>query len=367
MWLRCVQVIVTNAQDASKKTVFEKHAIEFEVKSMLGWGADTATINIYNLALEEIKALQNKKFGELLIEIRAGYADEMQGGVIQKKANTDKGVKSSISITDGAVLPTIFSGVIKNAIAYKRVPDHITTLFCLSKSTLNATTIAQIKSIPPGTKLRDAIKSMCADYGFHTISTYGVTDEEMDVILPTGRVFHDTFINEFNNLLGEHNMQGYIATAEVQIFSETYGDPDAINRMTQGRKAIPLDPNRVQGNPIAGIGTFDVNLYLSPDIQPGMVVDIAQLLGQDGILASGVVAVTNERQVLNYDDSVFRYAMSDKYQIISVIHRGMTHGPLFQTSLHTVLGGNAALGLDESDWDDLYRISGMAEEVGGFI
>lgn len=366
MWIRRVQVIVTNANDASKKTVFEKHAIEYDIRSIIGWGADTATINIYNLAVEEVKALQNKTFGQLLIEVRAGYADELQGGTFQNKDYVQQTGGTRIQIDDGAVLPTIFSGVIKNAIGYKRPPEHVTTIFCVSKAAVNASIFTQMKAIPPGATLREAIKSMCADYGFNTISTYGIPDADLNVVLPTGRVFHDTFIREFTDLLSEHNMQCYIATAEVQIFSETYGDPDAISRMAKGREPIKLDANYVQGNPMAGIGTLDVDLFMRPDIQPGMVIDVSPLLGKE-LLANGVVSVTNQQQVLNLDDSVFRYAMEDKYLIESVIQRGGTHTrqPL-TTSIRAVLGGNSAMGLDESDWQNLYLMSGMSLESEGF-
>lgn len=367
MWLRRVQVIVSNKDDPSKKTVFEKHSIEFEVRSIIGWGADTATVTIYNLSLEEVKFLQNKEFGDLPVEIRAGYDDmRVSGGVNNKTTKNDlsrNGV--TINITDGAVLPTIFSGVITNAVGFKRAPDHITTLFCVSKAATNSSTFIQMKDVKAGATLRTAIKSMCADYGFNIISAFGVTDADLNVVLPTGRVFHDTFINEFTSLLGEHNLRFYMATAEVQIFPDTYGDLYAVSRMSKDREPIKIDANSVIGTPVAGIGIFDLDVYLRADIQPGMIIDISPLLGTD-LLANGIVSVNNARQLLNYDDSVFRYGMRDKYMVESVITYGSTHDEIYQTSIHGILDGMSSNGLNESSWESWYAKSGMSRTSEGF-
>lgn len=365
MWIRQVQIIVTNSKDPSKKTVFEKHSIDFEVSSVIGWSADTAAINIYNLDIDEIKFLQNKSFGDLLIEIRAGYVDELVPQVRQRTTNRNVGKEVVIKIEDGGVLPTLFSGVITNCVSFKRSPEQITCLFCLSKAAVNSSSFIQMKPIPDNATLRTAIKSMCQDYGFNTISTFGITDAELDVKLPHGRVFHDTFLNEFNDLLGEHNMQAYIATAEVQIFSDAYGDKDAVVRMAANREPIKLDANAVIGNPVAGIGIFDVNIYLRADVQPGMVMDVSPLLGTQ-LLANGVVSVSNKEQLLNYDSAVFQYAAEDKYHITKVVHVGGTHQLDFQTRIHGRLGGNNAMGLDESSWQNWYASSGMDLTSNGF-
>jgi len=369
MWLRRVQVIITNKDDPSKKTVFEKHSIEFEVRSIIGWGADTATVTIYNLSLEEVKFLQNKEFGDLPVEIRAGYADMLASGGINNRTTTSSTKTSSsgsvIEINDGAVLPTIFSGVITNAVGFKRAPEHITTLFCVSKAATNSSTFIQMQDIPAGATLRNAIKSMCGDYGFNTVSAFGINDADLDVVLPTGRVFHDTFINEFTALLGEHNLRFYMATSEVQIFPDTYGDADAVSRMSKDREPIKIDANSVIGTPVAGIGIFDLDVYLRADLQPGMIIDISPLLGTD-LLANGVVNVNNQKQLLNYDDSVFRYGMRDTYMIESVISYGCTHDETFQTSIHGILDGMASNGLNESNWQNWYARSGMSMTSEGF-
>lgn len=369
MWIRRVQVIVTNSEDPSKQTIFDKHSIEFEVRSVIGWGADTATVTLYNLSLEETKFLQNKSFGDLLVEIRAGYQDQLSSGGINNRTNsktaTDSNGQVRIAVSDGAVLPTIFSGTISNAVGYKRAPEHITTIFCVSKAATNSTTFTQMTAIKPGSTLRQAIKSMCADYGFNTVSAFGLDDSDLDVVLPQGRVFHDTFISEFTQLLGEHNLRFYMATAEVQIFPDTYGDQDAVSRMSKDREPIKIDANSVVGTPVAGIGIFDLNVFLRADIQPGMIMDISPLLGTE-LLANGITSVSNGKQLLNYDDSVFRYAMQDKYLIESVILHGQTHGRDFQCSIRGVLDGMTSAGLNDSDWQNWYARSGMSMESEGF-
>lgn len=376
MWMRRVQIIVTQKDDPSKQVVFEKHRIDFEVRSTVGWPADTANITIFNLSLDEIKFLQSKQFGDMYIEIRAGYADMGEGtqtttasGVSNNHPNANSGTYNGvIEITEGRErdsvstgLPTIFSGLITNAVGYRRPPEHVTQLFCISKAYGASTDFKQMQPIPKGMTLQEAIKQMCADYGFHTIAMYGVNKSTLERKLPNGRVFHNTFLEEFKTLLGEFNLMYTMTTGEIQIFPDTFGDKDAVDRMSKDREPIKLDANSVIGNPIAGICTYNLKTFLNPSIQPGMILDVSPLLGEE-LLANGVTAVSGQGIVLNTDQSVFRWAMEDKYFIMEVTHFGSTHSTEFQTSISSVLGGNTAMGANEKHYQDLYAASGMAME-----
>lgn len=365
MWMRRFEVIVTPKDDPSKKTIFSKHRIDFEIRSTIGWPADTATITIFNLSLDEVKYLQNKNYGDLFIEIRAGYAD-MQA--------ENYGVRSGIrqvvqplgtSLYVGGVgdssLPTLFSGLITNAVGFRRPPEHVTQLFCISKAYGASTDFKQMKPIKKGASLDDAIRSMCADYGFNTIATYGVSADTLAMKLPRGRTFQDTFLVEFRKMLGEFNLMFTMTTAEIQIFPDTYGDKDAVDRMAKDREPIKIDANSVIGNPVAGICTYSMNTFLNPAIQPGMVIDVSPLLGKS-LLANGVTATQNSGVVLNTDQSVFRWAMEDKYYIMDVVHHGSTHTETYQTSIIALLGGNTAMGSHEASWQNMYANSGMAME-----
>ena len=372
-WMRRVEVIVTRKDDPSKKTIFKAHRIDFEVRSTVAWATDTANITIHNLSLEEVKFLQNKNYGDMYIEIRAGYQD--QSGVYQTTGMTnnkdEKFVndgRNTIPINNGVSsqkasqeLPTLFSGIITNAVGYRRPPEHVTQIFCISKASGIATDFKQMNPIPPGAKLLDAVKSMTTDYGYHTLAMFGATNEVMETILPRGRVFHNTFMEEFKSLLGEYNLLFTITTSEIQIFPDTFGDKDAINRMSKDRSPIQLDVNQVIGNPIAGISTFRLNTFLNPAILPGMILDVSPLLGNE-ILANGVTSITGEGITLNVDKSIFRWVMSDKYFIKEVVHSGSTHATDFYTSISSELGGNTMMGGDESNWQSMYENSGMSME-----
>lgn len=367
MFLRYVQVIVTNREDPSKKSIFEHHKIDFEVRSTIGWAADTATITLTNLSVEEMKFLQSKEFGELGIEVRAGYLDQYGYGGIDKRTNPnsvqvrpdfDETAKSStIANTD-----TIFSGVITNAFGFRQPPEHIFKIFCLSNAAFNGSSFTQMRDIPNNTSLGDAIRSMCQDYGYGTVSQFGLRAEDLEQLLPLGRVFHDTFLNEFTALLGEYNLSFRITTSEVQIFPDTYADKDAVNRMAKDREPLKLDVNSVIGTPIAGITTLSLHTFVNSAVQPGMVLDITPLLGND-ILINGVINIQNNQQkTLNYSQSVFRYAMSDKYLIQEVVHHGSTHEPEYMTSIKCIIGGATAMGGSELAWQEMYSNSGMAME-----
>ena len=362
-WFRKVEVIVTRKDDPSKKTIFTKHRIDFEVRSTVGWPADTATITLFNLSLEEVKFLQNKNYGDLYIEIRAGYVEDSRAGSsggIQQYINTNM-QHGTPRIEISGSLPTIFSGLITNAVGYRRPPEHVTQLFCISKAYGASTDFKQMTSIPPKTKLVDAIRQMCNEYGFNTISLFGVPDSTLEQVLPRGRVFHDVFLTEFKNLLGEYNLLYTMTTGEIQIFPDSFGDKDAVDRMSKDREPIKLDANAVIGNPVAGICAYNLNTFLNPSIQPGMILDVSPLLGEE-LLANGVTSVSGDGIVLNTDQSVFRWAMEDKYFIMDVVHHGSTHTIDFQTSVVALIGGNTAMGGREAAWQNIYANSGMAME-----
>lgn len=363
-WLRRVEVIVTNKDDPSKTTTFKSHRIDFEVRDTVGWPAATANLTIFNLSLEEVKFLQNKNYGDMYIEIRAGYdEDDRVGskGGFQNYIDVNSKPSGQQTIEINGTLPTIFSGIITNAVGYRRPPEHITQLFCISKAYGASTDFKQMKPIPPDMTLEDAIRQMCNDYGFNTISTFGVEPDLMKTKLPRGRVFHDTFLEEFRNLLGEYNLLYTVTTGEVQIFPDSFGDKDAVDRMSKDREPIKLDANSVIGNPIAGICTYSLNTFLNPAVQPGMILDVSPLLGEE-LLASGVTTAQGQGVILNTDQSVFRWAMEDKYFIMDVVHHGSTHGMDFQTSITALLGGNTAMGGKEAVWQQMYANSGMAME-----
>lgn len=376
-WMRRVEIIVTKKDDPNSKTIFKKHRIDFEIRSTVGWPADTANISLFNLSVAEVKALQSKNYGDMYIEIRAGYNEDPSGassGGVQTYLD-DNQHQSEARIEVSNNLRTVFSGVITNAIGFRRPPEHITQLFCISKAYGASTNFKQMRAIEDNTKLIDAIRSMCADYGFGTISTYGVDDKVLQSVLPLGRTFHDTFLIEFRKLLGEYNLLFTVMTGEVQIFPDTFGDKDAVDRMSKQRNPIKLDVNQVIGNPIAGICTYTLSTFLNPSFQPGMILDVSPLIqstsrnpdntirqNDDGsLLVNGVTSV-NGGIVLNTDQSVFRWAMEDKYFIMEVVHTGSTHTQDFATTLTSILGGNTAMGGKEAAWQSMYANSGMALE-----
>jgi len=361
MWLRYINVVVTSKDDPSRKQVFKSHQIDFVVRSTIGWPADTANITLYNLSLEEVKFLQSKEYGDMYIDIQAGYMDEMAVGTFQNRTFTNSDSSNVIDITQGPDTPqTLFSGVITNAVGFKSPPEHVTNLYCISKAYGVATTFKQMKSLPPGITLGDGIRSMVNDYGFTTVSTFGIEDQFLKQVLPLGRTFHDTFLSEFKNFLGEYNLNFSLTTGEIQIFPETYGNQDAVDRMAKDREPIRLDANSVLGNPIAGICTFSVNTFLNSNAQPGMILDVSPLLGTE-LLANGVTTAQGNI-LLNTDQSAFRYAVEDKYVIMEVVHHGSNRTNDFESSISAVIGGNNAMGSNELAWQDMYKRSGMAME-----
>lgn len=361
-WMRGIEIVVSRKDDPETKSVFKSHRIDFTIRSTVGWPVDTADITLYNLGIDEVKFLQDKSYGDMYIEIRAGYLEDERGvNAGHSKYQSAEQVDSEVRIEIGPKLPTIFSGIVTNAVGFRRPPEHVTQLFCISKAYGASTTFTQMRDIPNGTTLEDAIRSMCADYGFSTISSFGVEESTFKSVLKLGRVFHDTFLEEFRTLLGEYNLLFSVTTGEIQIFPDTYGNKDAVDRMSKDREPIKLDANQVIGNPISGIKTFSLNTFLNASYQPGMILDVSPLLGEE-LLANCVTSVTGKGIVLNTDQSIFRWAMEDKYFITEVVHHGSTHEVTFQTSITAIIGGNTVMGSKEAAWQQMYLNSGMAME-----
>ncbi|QFG06689.1 hypothetical protein HWC59_gp48 [Proteus phage Myduc] len=360
---RQVEVVITNKDDPSKKVIFKDHRIDFEVRSSIGFPADVANITIFNLSIDEVKFLQDRNFGNWYIEIFAGYVDndviKSKGssiGVISTPNHTSTFGASPITESN-----SIFSGAITNCIGYRKQPEHVTKLFCISKSYIGSTEFKQMRPIPKGATLKEAIISMCQDYGFSTVTQFGMQAEDTAQILKSGRIFHNTFLEEFRKLLKEYNLNFTMTTNEIQIFPETFGRQDAIARMVQDREPIKLDTNQVIGNVLAGICVLRLDTFINASIQPGMILDVSPLMGTE-ILANGVVSM-QEDITLNTDQSVFRWAMEDMYQILEVVHSGSTHQTTYKTSISAVIGGNTAMGLKEIQWQDMYASTGMGLEV----
>lgn len=379
-WIRQVRVTITNKDDG-KSTIYGwdddgivNHALEFNVRSTLGWGSDTADLTIFNLSMEEAKALQDKSYGNRYITIEAGYVDTSMNNSFAGGSNTyTKNAKvsnSSLSNRASSGAQTfgggvVFTGTITNAISFRQPPEFVTKLFCISRAYEQATTFSQMKNIKPGTSLIDAINSMCSDYGYKKTTYFGVDMAFMeDTKLKRGRVFHDTFFEEFRKLLGEYNLSFFLSSNEIQIFPETYGNKDAVDRMVKDRGVIKLDANQVIGNPIMGIGNLNLSTFLNSSIQAGQIIDISPLLGTE-ILLNGVVNPFNTGGILNQDSSVFKYGASDKYQIVELVHTGATHSQQYSTNIMAKLGGNTILGGNEETWMDKYKDSGMATEWNG--
>lgn len=378
-WIRQVRVTITN-KDGGEPIIYGwdddgivNHAIEFNVRSTLGWGSDTADLTIYNLSLEEAKALQDKSYGNRYITIEAGYVDtsmnnEYSNNVTGSATKKSKGTNIVVGTTGGNQAfggGVLFTGAITNAIGFKQSPEFVTKLFCISRAYENSTTFKQMKSIKSGTSVFDGIQSMANDYGYRKLTYFGVdTSFLISTKLRRGRVFHDTFFEEFRKFLGEYNLSFFLSSNEIQIFPETYGNKDAVDRMVKDRNPIKLDANQVVGNPIMGIGTLNLSTFLDSNIQAGQVIDISPLLGTK-ILLNGVVNTFNTAGVLNRDSAIFQYGASDMYQIVELVHAGATHSQQFSTNIMAKLGGNTILGGNEESWMEKYKDSGMATEWNG--
>lgn len=367
-WKRYVELVVRKKSDPSKAIVFSEHRIDFEVRSSVGWADSTATIEIRNLSVAEMKLLQPREFGEISVELHVGYDKNTRGLAVipagdgKVKAFTTSGTSYGIpgmTSTGGNMQSThdqLFSGIVVNAVGYKQAPDHILTLFCSSHVLLGATSYFDLRPVKKDMRLRDAISQMCGDAGFSSIFYYGVNPSDLDKPLVSSYSFHDTFLAELGSFLKQFNLNYYMASNEVQIFPDTYGNASAMGMMAKDRAPVRLNMNSVIGTPIAGIGTFDVTTFITADIQPGMVLDVTRLLGEE-LLITGVVNVVGPPFTLNTQDKILEYAMTDKYQIYNILHKGSNFTEQFHTQIHAILGGTE-MGAMEDSWKSLYIDSG---------
>ncbi|MBI0275405.1 hypothetical protein I6H07_06095 [Hafnia alvei] len=343
-FLRQVSVEIFDKTEEAISIVFSRNRIDFEYYSALGWAGDYGTITLYNLSNDEVKTLQNRKYGDLNVILRAGYDTGQLANY-----NTANDTSSGVTTTN-----IIFTGVITNVVSYKRTPEHVTHLYCIPDSVLSATNInINLGQINSGMNLKAAMGSMAISAGFSGTYYYGVSDSVLNFTFKNDRVFHKTFMDEFRQLCQEFHLTFSFQSNFISVYPESVGNGDIILAMSETNKPIILQPQDVIGNPVAGSSTLELSTLLNASIQTGMVIDITKLLGGDGIHPSldGVINYNMGYQ-LTIDGTQIANGTSSQYLIKSLVHHGSTHTNEFQTDLQAVYGVNDRMGSIEHNWRD---------------
>lgn len=200
MWKRIVNVSI-RSEDGASKFQFNKHRIDFEYNSTIGWAGDYGTITIYNLSNEEIQSLQSRKNGYLNIQLDAFYGDAT--GLSEYANPNDDYNEALITIDSDNPLSTIFVGSITNVVAYHEMPESVTHLYCVPTQVINATKITTDISpiINKGDRVNDAFSKIAEAYGF-VVKFYGVDVDILHTQFKRGKVFHTDLNDALNQLCG---------------------------------------------------------------------------------------------------------------------------------------------------------------------
>ncbi|MBG6242995.1 MAG: hypothetical protein EKE20_14755 [Candidatus Symbiopectobacterium sp. Dall1.0] len=346
MWIRHVSVDISGKKDAKNNKVymnFDSHRIDFEYYSSLGWAGDYGTLTIYNLSIEEIRTLQNRKFGSLSVTLYAGYKNDRLPN--HNNVSDPNAPEQATNI--------IFTGTITNVVGYKRSPEHVVHLYCIPESVIKATNIKmRLDEVKKGMTLLDALTNMSSNSGFD-LHYYSVDKSILKYTFKKERVFHGTFFDEFRQICQEFSLTFSLQSNFISVYPDEFGHGDIVSAMSKYNKPIELKPEHVIGNPIAGIAALELSTYLNASIQPGMVLDITSLLGtsenHDTLLSDGVVNY-NSGRAMNYIDDNIINGMSSKYYVKSLVHHGSTHSSEFQTDIAAVYGVNDQMGAIDKEW-----------------
>lgn len=150
-WLRRVEIILTSKDDPSNKTIFSNHRIDFEIRDTVGWPAATANITIFNLSLDEVKSLRGKESTGIylrLIAVTWRIKALFQVVVLHNTPTLEVPQKEVRIGILSETYPTFVLWFVSNAVGFRRPPEHVTQLFCISKAYGASTDFKQMRSIP---------------------------------------------------------------------------------------------------------------------------------------------------------------------------------------------------------------------------
>lgn len=332
MYKRIIRLEARREKNGEPFFVTEELRIHCEMEISLAQQLTQARITIYNLSRETSNDLCSgdhtaglvdtagslRRASKVFIRLYAGYADE--------RLSTGR-------------LPQLLEGIVMNASAQRRVPNHLTHLFVLPLSSSFLRQTFAPFAATPGMTLKTALTKICQLIGFSSIS-FDVSEK-----LLSQSVRGKTFIAEPDAYQTLHQLgktYGFTfspRTSGIGFYPKLRRNnsifmQNEFNHLQKNGQPYVVNPLLLNGVPTAGVMTITVPIILDGSIFPGWVIDVSQIQGTRGDLtlpSQGLVDYTSMGEFLYYQDDIAKYAVFRKYMAERVVHKLDNYSDLWST------------------------------------
>ncbi|NRA49461.1 MAG: hypothetical protein HRU12_10050 [Phaeodactylibacter sp.] len=259
--------------------------------------ADTFDIDIFNLSTDSYKALISED--EVQIKFYTGYGDEGE-------------------------LSLAFEGIVSNVTGRRQIPEHITTLWCIPKG------LAKVeKSISYQGTREDTLSSVLDGIGGLlglTVKYEGV-DDLVDVPY-RAKTIEGKAIDQIVEMGNQFYFMPRVEGDELRII--TLPEDGRIDRLTTVHH---LRAELIRGVPKASVAKLSIPYAFNTVIRTGEVIDTGILEGEQNNSVTGGIGDPNGitdvsglgKGSLHYADTLYKWAIQTKYQIVSAAHSGSNY------------------------------------------
>ena len=310
MWIRKFRLELTGGATATYKELrMDFRYNEFFAVGDLTNMADTFDIDIFNLSADSFAALQSKD--EIQLKRYTGYGDEDE-------------------------LSLAFEGIVSNVIGRRRIPEHITTLYCIPLGLAKGVKPVSFKGSREDT-LEDVLGALGTELKLK-IKFAGVKD----------------IIKEFYR---SKTIQGIGLEELVAIGKQFYFMPrvekDELRIITlpeEGRvdkiKTIhKLEAQLIRGTPKASVAKLSIPYAFNTVIKTGDAIDVSEFKEDKNNRVTNGIGTPNGitdvsglgKGSLHYSDTLYKWAIQTKYQIISAVHSGSNYTDNYITQYECVV------------------------------
>ena len=312
--------------------VTEELRVHCEMEMSLAQQLTQAKVTIYNLSRETSNALcygdheagsvgtaeSLRRASKVYIRLYAGYEDE--------RLSTGQ-------------LPQLLEGIVMNASAQRRVPNHLTHLFVLPLSSSFLRQTFAPFAATPGMTLKTALTKICQLIGFSSISfdvsekilsqsvrgkTFIAEPDAYHILHQLGKTYGFTFSQRTSGIGFYPKLR-----RNNSIFMQ-----NEFNHLQKNGQPYVVNPLLLNGVPTAGIMTITVPIILDGSIFPGWVIDVSQIQGTRGDLAlpsQGLIDYTSMGDTIYYQDDMAKYAVLQKYMAERVVHKLDNYADVWST------------------------------------
>lgn len=347
MWIRRIEVTVTNSKTQAILLKTHQNRIDFSYQGSMSWISDKLKLDIYNLGLQDVRSLIDSGKDGRDILVRTGYEDDIDN------------------------MATLMDGVVVNVNGMKQLPHHVTSLWCIPKWGRNLDRVHDLQAYTTeNSTLKQVLTSLAKLAGFSAAPTFvGMPEDVLAEIVP-GSIFNGDVRSAFNDLGDWYGFYTRSSGAGLAIISR-------INSV-KSLGAVENDPlskvhklkiNKVRGTPQAQPSVIIIPYNLDANLRCGDVLDVSDFISVANINAegiavqnqvggpsvSGIIQVNDPEGLLYRTDTLWQHTIMEKYLLRYVNHFGSNFTQAWQSTLTGIVYSDSLKGPKISGgdiWED---------------